>query len=221
MATPKSQRIGIWIIAVVMLIGTVGSFAVMILANKNSAVDQQRINTLSQQYQKDYKAYQDKVNAQASQLSEKYFAEFNQYANRPATFDKNDANKELKTEDLKVGDGDTLGKDATFTAYYIGWTPDGKVFDSSIDNGKLKAPITAAPGGVITGWTKGVEGMKVGGVRELTIPASEGYGESGSGSSIPANTPLKFVIMVIPAPENIPEPQMPKELMDYYGTGAQ
>jgi len=221
MATPKSQRIGIWIIAIVMLIGTVGSFAVMVLANKNNAVDQQRINQLSQQYQKDYKAYQDKVNAQAAQLSEKYFAEFNQYSGRSATFDKNDANKDLKKEDLKVGDGDMLGSDATFTAYYIGWTPDGKVFDSSIDNGKLKAPITAAPGGVIPGWIKGVDGMKIGGVRELTIPAGEAYGETGNGSSIPANTPLKFVVMVIPAPEKIIEPQMPQELTKYYGTGAQ
>lgn len=220
MATPKRQRIGIWIIAIVMVIGTIGSFAVMILANKNSNVDREHLKQLSDQYQKDYSAYQAKVSAQAATLSEKYYAEFSQYAGRPTTFDR-DSVKTLSHEDLKVGDGAALGKDATFTAYYIGWTPDGKVFDSSIDSGKLKAPITASPGGVIPGWTKGVEGMKVGGVRELTIPSDDAYGDKGNGSTIPPNTSLKFVIMVIPTPEVIAQPQMPQELLNAYGSGAQ
>jgi len=220
MATPKRQRIGIWIIAIVMVVGTIGSFAVMVLANNNSNVDKEHLKQLSEQYQKDSKVYQAKVDQQAKELSDKYFSEFDQYASRPASFDR-DGVKSLKTEDLKVGDGSVLGKDATFTAYYIGWTPDGKVFDSSIDNGKLKAPITASAGGVITGWTKGVEGMKIGGVRELTIPSDDGYGEKGNGSNIPPNTPLKFVIMVIPSPEVIPQPQMPQELLNAYGPTAQ
>lgn len=219
MATPKSQRIGIWIIAIVMVIGTIGSFAVMVLASQNSNVDQSRIKELSEQYKKDYEAYQAKVNAQATELSGKYFAEFNHYAGRPTKFDR-DSVKSLEKNDIKVGDGAVLGKDATFTAYYIGWTPDGKVFDSSIDGGTLKAPFSAAPGGVIKGWTKGVEGMKVGGVRELTIPSDDAYGEKGSGESIPPNTSLKFIIMVIPTPEQIPQPVMPQELMNLYGTGA-
>jgi FKBP-type peptidyl-prolyl cis-trans isomerase len=192
----------------------------MILANQNSGVDQNHLKQLSDQYEKDYKAYQAKVDQQGVELSGKYFTEFNQYASRPAAFDR-DGVKSLNSEDLKAGDGETLGKDATFTAYYIGWTPDGKVFDSSIDNGKLKAPITASAGGVITGWTKGVEGMKIGGVREITIPSDDAYGEKGNGSNIPPNTPLKFVIMVIPAPEAIPQPQMPQELMNAYGQSAQ
>jgi FKBP-type peptidyl-prolyl cis-trans isomerase len=217
MATKKSQRIGIWVIAVVMLIGTIGSFAVMILGNQNNTADQARITELSGKYQKDYEAYQAKVDAQAKELSGKYFADFNQYATRPATFDR-DSVKKLETSDLKLGDGAKLGDDATFTAYYIGWTPDGKVFDSSLDGDKLKAPISAAPGGVIAGWTKGVAGMKVGGIRELTIPSDEAYGEQGSGDSIPPNTSLKFVVMVIPAPEAIAQPEVPAELMQYYNS---
>ncbi|HEU5121598.1 MAG TPA: FKBP-type peptidyl-prolyl cis-trans isomerase [Candidatus Saccharimonadales bacterium] len=219
MATPKRQRIGIWIIAIVMTIGTIGSFLVMILANQNSNVDQARIEKLTSDYQKATEAYQAKADAQAEELSSKYFNEFNQYASRPAKFDR-DSVKELGKNDLKQGDGETLGKDATFTAYYIGWTPDGKVFDSSIDGNKLKAPFSATPGGVIQGWTKGVEGMKIGGVRELTIPSEDAYGESGSGDSIPPNTPLKFVIMVIPTPKIIPQPEMPEELLKYYSRGA-
>ena len=55
--------------------------------------------------------------------------------------------------------------------------------------------------------------MKVGGVRELTIPSDMAYGETGSGEDIPANTPLKFVVMAIPPVEEIPLPQI---LKDYY-----
>ncbi|HMI08930.1 MAG TPA: FKBP-type peptidyl-prolyl cis-trans isomerase [Candidatus Saccharimonadales bacterium] len=219
MATPKSQRIGIWIIAIVMLVGTIGSFAVMILGTNNNSADQANIKQLTDAYQKDYTAYQAKVNDQATQLSAKYFTEFNQYATQPAVFDR-DSVKTLTTTDLKVGDGDVLGKDATFTAYYLGWTPNGKVFDGSIDGTKLKAPFTASAGGVIAGWTKGVEGMKIGGVRELTIPSEDAYGEKGNGDSIPPNTPLKFIIMVIPTPETIPQPEMPQALLDYYSKNA-
>jgi len=220
MATPKSQRIGIWIIAIVMVVGTLGSFAVMVLANKNNVTDQARIQALSSQYQKDYAAYQKKVDAQASELSDKYYPDFREYKTKPAKFDRGDV-KSLKKTDLKTGDGAKLTQKSTFTAYYIGWTPDGKTFDSSFDGNKLKAPLNVSPGGVITGWTEGIDGMKVGGIRELTIPADKAYGEQGSGDKIPANTPLKFVIMVIPAPKTIKEPTVPKELLQYYQNNAQ
>lgn len=215
MATQKSQRIGIWIIAIVMIIGTIGSFAVIVLGNKNQSVDKAHIQQLTAEYQAAYTDYQNKISAQGDQLSGTYYNDFNQYSNRPAAFDAADA-KELKKEDLKVGDGATLDKNSSFSAYYIGWNPKGEVFDSSIDGSKLKAPIAVTPGGVISGWTEGVEGMKVGGVRELTIPADKAYGAQGSGDKIPANTPLKFVIMVIPSPEKIAQPQPSQELINYY-----
>lgn len=217
MATPKSQRIGIWIIAVVMLVGTIGSFIVMILTNKNNLTDQARIQQLATQYQADYKVYQSKVDAQTAQLSNQYFGTLNAYANTPASFDKNSVTTLQKT-DLKQGDGPTLDGNSAFTAYYIGWTPDGKVFDSSINGSSLKAPLTAAPGGVIAGWIQGVVGMKTGGVRELTIPADLAYGSSGSGDKIPPNTPLKFILLVIPTPQKISEPQPPQELVNYYNS---
>jgi FKBP-type peptidyl-prolyl cis-trans isomerase FkpA len=217
MATPKSQRIGIWVIAIVMIIGTIGSFAVMVLASKNNKVDQARLQQLTAQYQKDYQAYQAKVTAQADQLSAQYYSEFNSYSSQVGKFDTGSV-KSLQTNDLKVGTGDTLSKTSTFTAYYIGWTPDGNIFDSSIDSGKLKAPISAAPGSVITGWTNGVDGMKIGGVRELTISSDQAYGAKGSGDKIPPNSPLKFIIMVIPTPAAIAQPTVPQELIDYYNT---
>jgi len=210
MATTKGQRIGIWIIAIFMTVGTIGSFAVIVLANQNTRNDQNRLTELQAKYQAD-------VEAQNKELSDKYFETFNQYASRPAAFDGTNVT-EIKTEDLKVGDGEELTAESSFTAYYIGWTPDGKVFDGSIDNGSLKAPFTASPGGVIEGWSKGVAGMKVGGVREITIPSSLAYAEAGSGESIPPNTPLKFVLLAIPTPEPI---DVPQELLDNYQATGQ
>ncbi len=218
MSATKTQRIGIWIIAVFMAVGTIGSFVIIVLANQNSQTDQARIAQLTAEYQKETEAYQAKVDAQAAELSKLYFDKLNQFANRPAVFDKASVT-ELKTEDLLVGDGDAITSESSFTAYYIGWTPDGKIFDSSINGSALKAPFNVTPGGVIEGWTKGVDGMKVGGVRELAIPSSLAYGETGSGDSIPANTPIKFVVMIIPTPEAIAQPAMSPELMNYYQTG--
>lgn len=69
---------------------------------------------------------------------------------------------------------------------------------------------------MIKGWSQGVIGMKIGGVRELTIPYDLAYGETGSGDKIPANTPLKFVIMLIEQPETIVQPEPSDELVKYY-----
>jgi len=204
----KGQRIGIWAIAIFMFVGTIGSFVAIVLANNNQQSDQTRANEL-------YKAYQKEVADQSTQLSEKYFNTFNQYSSRPAAFDAASVT-ELQTNDIVVGDGEDITSESSFTAYYIGWNPTGKVFDSSIEGTTLKAPFTAAPGGVIEGWTKGVNGMKVGGVRELTIPASLAYGEQGSGADIPANTPIKFILMIIPTPATI---QPSPELLKYYQAG--
>lgn len=219
MAATKGQRIGIWVIAGFMLVGTVGSFLAIILANKNTGSDQARITAETAQYQKDYTAYQAKVDAQSAELSKQYFDTLNQYATTPAPFDAASVT-ELKTQDLVIGTGDAITTDSSFTAYYIGWNPAGKVFDESIDGTSLKAPFAVTPGGVIPGWTAGANGMKVGGIRELTIPSDQAYGATGSGADIPANTPLKFIIMIIPTPEAIAAPVMSAELQNYYQTGS-
>lgn len=208
MATSKAQRIGIWIIAGFMAVGTIGSFAIIVLANSNGQKDQARVNELTAQYTADTKA-------QATELSDKYYPVLNQYSSRVGIFDAA-AVTELKTEDLVIGTGDAITTESSFSAYYIGWTPDGKIFDSSFEGTSLKAPYPVTPGGVIEGWTKGADGMKVGGIRELTLPSSLAYGETGQGESIPPNTPLKFVIMIVPAPEEI---EMPQELLNYYEKG--
>ncbi len=203
MATSKAQRIGIWVIAVVMAVGTIGSFFVIILANDNAKVDQDIALQQQEKYNEMVKEYQSKVDAQAAKLSEQYYAEFAGYAGQVAAFNKADV-KELSSEDLKIGDGEEIKDGTKYSAYYIGWNPDGKIFDQSIDGDKLKAPILGE--GLIEGWTQGVVGMKIGGVRVLTIPSDLAYKEAGSGDMIPPNTPLKFVVFAIPTPEEIPLP---------------
>jgi hypothetical protein len=100
MSATKAQRIGIWIIAAFMAVGTIGSFAIIILANKNQQTDQARVTELTAKYQAD-------VAAQAKELSGTYFDKFNQYSSRVRTFDAAGIT-DLKTEDLAVGDGETL-----------------------------------------------------------------------------------------------------------------
>ena len=85
----------------------------------------------------------------------------------------------LKYEDVKVGTGETATAGRTVSVHYTGWLTDGKKFDSSKDRGKpFEFPLGG--GRVIKGWDEGVQGMKVGGVRKLIIPASLGYGSRGA-----------------------------------------
>ncbi len=103
----------------------------------------------------------------------------------------------LIVEDIKIGDGYEVQAGGTVVAHYHGTLKEGgKVFDSSFTRGEpIAFPLTR----VIQGWTKGVPGMKVGGVRRLTIPAALGYGPTGAGADIPPNADLIFVIQLVDA----------------------
>ncbi len=220
MATTNVQRYGILMILIVTVIGTVGSFAVMILANKNQAEESAKQQRLLGEYQAQYKTYQEKVTAQGDELSKQYYDTFKEYSSQVVAFDI-DSVKNLSTEDLVVGDGEEVTGTTKFAAYYIGWNPKGKVFDQSIDtaNNKLKLPLLVTgldTASLITGWKEGMKGMHIGGVRVITIPSDKAYGEQGQGNDIPPNTPLKFVVMAIPAPATIVEPQIPAELYQSY-----
>jgi FKBP-type peptidyl-prolyl cis-trans isomerase len=70
----------------------------------------------------------------------------------------------------------------------------GAKFDGNYENGQ---PIEFSLNGVIPGWTEGIPGMKVGGVRRLEIPAALGYGEQGSGDVIPPNSDLIFEVEIV------------------------
>jgi FKBP-type peptidyl-prolyl cis-trans isomerase FkpA len=103
---------------------------------------------------------------------------------------------ELKIEDSKVGDGAVAETGKSVTVHYTGWLTNGTKFDSSKDRGQ---PFTfqLGAGQVIKGWDQGVVGMKVGGVRKLTIPASLGYGDIGAGGTIPPGATLVFEVELL------------------------
>jgi FKBP-type peptidyl-prolyl cis-trans isomerase len=215
MATPKSQRIGILVIAVVMIVGTLGSFLVLILDTQNQQSEDQELQAVYSQYQADSEAYQAKLDAQAQELSDEYYPIFKKFESRPGPYDI-DSITELKTVDLTIGNGEKIDGDTPFAAYYIGWNPDGKVFDQSITIDALGSPIPIDgldQASLIEGWKTGLIGMNMGGVRELSIPSDLAYGETGQGDTIPPNTPLKFIVMAIPQPEPIEPPEIPEELL--------
>ncbi len=117
---------------------------------------------------------------------------------KPTVTPPSDCNpKALIKKDLITGTGQTAQAGQTVTVNYVGiLCKTGKQFDSSWQRNQ---PFTIAlsTSSVIPGWVQGIPGMKVGGRRELVIPASLAYGEKGSGSTIPPNSTLVFVVDLI------------------------
>ena len=119
-------------------------------------------------------------------------------ATKPTVTPPADCNpKQLIKKDLITGTGQTAAAGQTVTVNYVGvLCKTGKEFDSSW---KRNQPFTTplSPGSVIQGWVEGIPGMKVGGRRELIIPPNLAYGSKGSGSAIPPNSTLVFVVDLI------------------------
>ncbi|MEI6228737.1 MAG: FKBP-type peptidyl-prolyl cis-trans isomerase [Candidatus Saccharibacteria bacterium] len=184
MATPRSQRIGIWVIAIVLTVGTLGSFLVMGLSVNNQKIDQAEL-----QKQQDQLLADQKSGAQTNADNSEGFGGY-----QPRTFDAA-AVRELKVETLSQGDGQAIVATDSINASYFGWASDGKIFDSSKKKGSDDSPVTFSLSGVIAGWTEGLTGVKVGSIVRLTIPAVKAYGEGGSGA-ITANSPLEFIVQV-------------------------
>lgn len=102
----------------------------------------------------------------------------------------------LQYYDLKVGTGASPVTGQTVSVHYTGWLEDGTQFDSSVDRDQPFS-FVIGQGNVIPGWDEGVATMKVGGIRQLKIPANLAYGEQGSGSVIPPNATLIFEVELL------------------------
>ena len=112
-------------------------------------------------------------------------------AKQPAT---PDPAAKLKTEDTVVGTGAEAVPGKTVGVYYTGKLQDGTVFDSNV--GKTPLSFTVAAGQMIPGFDQGVQGMKVGGKRTITIPPALAYGAQGQGT-IPPNATLIFDVELV------------------------
>jgi peptidylprolyl isomerase len=105
----------------------------------------------------------------------------------------------LVTKEIITGTGAEAKAGDAVTVNYVGVLyHSGKVFDASWKRNET-FPFTLGKGQVIPGWEQGVVGMKVGGRRELIIPAALAYGAKGSPPTIPANEPLVFVVDLLGA----------------------
>ncbi len=185
MASQQAQRIGIWIIAIVMTVGSIGSFFVIILQNDNQATD-----LAQQQKTSDAAAAAQKQSAGVNAANSEGFGGYT-----AQTFDAASATS-LKVEILQDGTGAAVKATDSVNVSYFGWTSDGVIFDSSKKkDASADVPISLPLTSVIKGWTDGLTGVKEGSVVRLTIPADLGYGAVGSGI-IPANAPLQFIVEV-------------------------
>ena len=101
---------------------------------------------------------------------------------------------ELGVDDIVVGDGDEATKGKKVSVHYVGVSfSTGEEFDASWNRGQ-PFEFKLGQGQVIPGWDAGVEGMKVGGRRKLTIPSAMAYGARGAGGAIKPHEPLVFVV---------------------------
>lgn len=111
--------------------------------------------------------------------------------------DKLTTNKQgVDIEILKEGTGAVAKNGDMVSVHYVGVLENGTKFDSSVDRG-TPFEFSLGAGQVIPGWDIGVEGMKIGEARKLTIPSELAYGSSGAGNVIPPNATLIFEVQLL------------------------
>lgn len=203
--TSVKQRIIIGAIAVVMVGSIIAGYIAIVLSGNSSSsnrIDQAKIA----QYQQEYEDAQRQFTEQTKADYEKFI----QFKPEVTAYNEEAANAAaLQTEDLLVGEGHELADgDDDYAAYYIGWCADETVFDSSLDSPttptgfKSVLDVSSLNGGLIEGWNTGVIGMKLGGVREITIPGELAYKDT---REICGGTykPLKFIVMAVENSERL------------------
>ena len=193
-STTRRQRLAIWIIAIVMIGGTLVSFVIFAIMSMNPGTNPQNI-----EMEKAIKLQEEQqAEAQRAQAEmRKSFVSF--YDGLPVgRFDAASITT-LKVSELRAGDGAIVSETNTISANYTGWNADGEIFDTTkVSKDATSQPREFALNQVIEGWTKGLTGRKVGGVYLLEIPADLAYGP-GSGFD-PTGRPLgalKFVVEIV------------------------
>ena len=199
--TSPKQRIFIAVIAIIMVGSIVAGYAAIVLNNSNSASSETEV--LSAERMSEYQQAYDNAASEFAKVTQADFETFSPYKSEIKAFNEASANENgLQTTDLVVGDGRELTDgDTDYRAFYIGWCADETVFDTNMDNPTnptkfINALDPSVDGGLIEGWEMGVQGMKLNGIREVTIPGELGYKDT---RELCGGTykPLKFVIMAV------------------------
>ena len=199
--TSPKQRFFIIVIAVLMLGSIIASYAAIILNGGKSAMSSSTDSSISQEKLAEYEeAYSKKVE-EFKTATKSDFDRFIKYKSEIVAYNEAAANNGgIKVRDLEIGSGRELTEgDTDYLAYYVGWCADESIFDSSFDNDKNPTAFSGildASLGMIEGWNAGVEGMKLGGIREVTISSELAYGDKREICG-GYNKPLKFLIMAL------------------------
>ena len=196
--TSPKQRFFIILIAVLMLGSMIAGYALIVI-NGGKSSDSSTTGQISEAKLMEYEAAYDKKEAEFAEATKDDFAVFSKYRSEVKAFNEAAANGGgIQTRDLLDGSGRELAAgDTDYLAYYIGWCPDETVFDSVYDDAANPTKLVRIldPGmGLIEGWNLAVEGMKIGGVREMTISSELAYGDSREICG-GLNKPLKFIVM--------------------------
>lgn len=174
----------------------VASYAAIVISGAQGGssatgeIDETKVSEYAEAYEQ--------VKTEFAEATKSDFNEFIKFKSEVAAYNETSANENgVQTKDLKIGTGKELtSDDSEYLAYYVGWCADESIFDSSYDdntNPTAFAKILDASLGMIEGWTLGVEGMKLEGIREITVPGELAYGDQMEicGGT---NKPLKFIV---------------------------
>ncbi|MBR3270181.1 FKBP-type peptidyl-prolyl cis-trans isomerase [Candidatus Saccharibacteria bacterium] len=207
--TSVGQRVAISIIAFFMLGSVIASYAAIIVGNSNNQSNASETQKLSEERMAYYQDNYASKLAKFKETTKEDFEKFAPYLSEVKGFNETAANESttVQIRDLLVGDGRTLGANADdYLAYYVGWCADESVFESSLDTDKLSSATGFAtmldPGlikelygsSLIEGWYMGMDGARIGGIREITIPSSLAYKDQKEICG-GYNKPIRYMIM--------------------------
>ena len=217
--TSVKQRIIIGIIAVIMLGSIIASYAAIVVnGSKTTNIDTNN-NSISDAKKKEYtEKYYAEV-AEFSEATKHDFDKFIAYKSEVKAFNEETANENelVQIKELEAGDGEEVDLDGSnYLAYYVGYCADESIFDSTLDdteNPEGFSKVLDPSLGMIEGWNQGVSGMKIGGIRRITIPGKLAYGDSMEicGGK---NKPLRFLVMAVAKDASLSE--MSAKLDDAY-----
>lgn len=194
--TSGKQRFFIILIAILMLGSIIASYAAIIINGSSSTsntpnIDEVKVAELTAAYEE--------AMAGLPEASKSSFDKLVKYKSEVKAFNEAAANEKTTVEvkDLEVGSGRTLTEeDNNYLAFYIGFCPNETVFESSFDDydnpTQFEGFFDVYSNNPIEGWTMGMNGAKLGGVRKITIPAGLAYKDEEICDG--TNKPISFII---------------------------
>ena len=212
--TSPKQRLFIILIAVFMVGSIVASYAAIVISGSQGNAANTESGQIDESKVAEYKEAYEAIQAEFTEATRDDFAKFVGYKGSTVTaYNETTANEGgVEVQDLEIGSGAEI-EGSDYLAYYIGWCADETVFDSSFDDNTNPtgfAKILDPSLGMIEGWTLGVEGMRLEGIREVTMPGELAYGDQMEICG-GYNKPLKFLIY---AKEKTPELNQLSEKLD-------